>query len=145
MVAAVDGLLSAVDHEKKASIDLEARPESLSTARDFVRRMLAVWDCDDPDQVVALMTNELVSNAVRHAGGAIRLEMSMVDGEDIRVQASDQSPDAPVAQKDVPSGEGGLGLRIVESLARCWGVERHDSFKTVWFETPAVHRPAARH
>jgi anti-sigma regulatory factor (Ser/Thr protein kinase) len=140
--------VSALDHrhnDQRAGMDLASDPASLSAARDFVGWMLDVWGCDDPDRVVALLTDELVSNAVRHASGTIRLEMSVVDGQDVRVQASDECPDSPVEPRETHDGEGGLGLRIVESLARRWGVERYDTFKTVWFEAPIVHRHPASH
>ena len=109
---------------------------SLFLARCFASSMLELWDYEDPDDIVPLLTSEIVSNAVRHAGGSVGLELVLVDGETLRVQRGDESPDTPVIRRPSPDGIGGHGLTIIESLARRWGVERHGGFKVVWFETP---------
>jgi anti-sigma regulatory factor (Ser/Thr protein kinase) len=98
--------------------------------------MLELWGYEDPDDIVPLLTSEIVSNAVRHAAGSVGLELVLLDGETLRVRARDESPDTPVIRRSSPDGIGGHGLTIVESLARRWGVERHEGFKVVWFETP---------
>jgi anti-sigma regulatory factor (Ser/Thr protein kinase) len=126
--------------ELRAELDLVAEPRSLSTARSFVASMLDLWECDDPDQVIALLTSEIVSNAVRHAGGKIGLEMAMVANDELRIEASDTHPDIHVAPRVDRRGEGGRGLLLVESLARRWGVETHERYKVVWFEVPVVPR-----
>ena len=136
-VALVEGERRAVDErERRAGIVLAPESSSLSAARRFVSSMLELWDYEDPDEVVPLLTSEIVSNAVRHAGGSVGLEMVLVDGETLRVHARDESPDTPVIRRPSPDGIGGHGLTIIESLARRWGVERHGGFKVVWFETP---------
>jgi anti-sigma regulatory factor (Ser/Thr protein kinase) len=132
------------DEEHRASIVLSPKATSLSAARVFVSAMLEVWGCEDPDQVAGLLTTELVSNAVRHAESAVGLEVEMIDARLLRVRASDDDPDAVVAPDSHRRGsesEGGHGLRIVETLAQRWGVERYGDHKVVWFETCVVpHR-----
>ena len=49
-------------------------------------------------------------------------------------------PRRPVVRRSNPGGIGGHGLTIVESLARCWGVERYEDYKVVWFEAPVSPR-----
>jgi anti-sigma regulatory factor (Ser/Thr protein kinase) len=130
------------DGERRAGIVLAPESSSLSAARCFVSSALEVWDCEDSDEIVPLLTSEIVSNAVRHAAGSVGLELAHLNGEVLRVQARDESPDAPVIRRSSPDGIGGHGLTIIESLARRWGVERHENFKVVWFETsvsPRVH------
>jgi anti-sigma regulatory factor (Ser/Thr protein kinase) len=124
----------------RAELDLAAEPESLSAARSFVASMLDIWECDDPDQVIALLTSEIVSNAVRHAGGTIGLEMAMVTDDELRVEASDTHPDICVAPRVDMYAEGGRGLLLVDTLARRWGVDTHKWHKVVWFEVPVVPR-----
>ena len=136
-VALVEGERRAVDErERRAGIVLAPESSSLSAARRFVSSMLELWDYEDPDEVVPLLTSEIVSNAVRHAVGSVGLELALLDGEELRVQARDESPDRPVIRRSSPDGIGGHGLTIIESLARRWGVELHEGFKVVWFETP---------
>ena len=120
-VALVEGVCHAVDErERRAGIVLAPESSSLSAARRFVSSML--------------------SNAVRHAVGSVGLELALLDGEELRVQARDESPDRPVIRRSSPDGIGGHGLTIIESLARRWGVELHEGFKVVWFEIPVSPR-----
>jgi anti-sigma regulatory factor (Ser/Thr protein kinase) len=140
-VALVEGERRAVDErERRAGIVLAPESSSLSAARRFVSSMLELWDYEDPDEVVPLLTSEIVSNAVRHAVGSVGLELALLDGEELRVQARDESPDRPVIRRSSPDGIGGHGLTIIESLARRWGVELHEGFKVVWFEIPVSPR-----
>ena len=140
-VALVEGERRAVDErERRAGIVLAPESSSLSAARRFVSSMLELWDYEDPDEVVPLLTSEIVSNAVRHAVGSVGLELALLDGEELRVQARDESPDTPVIRRSSPDGIGGHGLTIIESLARRWGVELHEGFKVVWFEIPVSPR-----
>jgi anti-sigma regulatory factor (Ser/Thr protein kinase) len=129
------------DEERRASIQLSPTARSLSTARSFVSAMLKVWDREDPEHVAGLLTSELVSNAVRHAGTVVGLEVGMVSERQLRVRARDEAPDAVVAPDLHRGGEGGHGLKIIDTLAQRWGVERYEDHKVVWFETSVVPRP----
>lgn len=104
------------------------------TARAEVRRCLGVTMSAQFVDDAALLTSELVSNAVAHVGQPFSVRGSC-DGETLRIEVSDlwSTSIAPV-----PSGEdapaGGRGLRIVELLASRWGTELSTTGKTVWFE-----------
>jgi anti-sigma regulatory factor (Ser/Thr protein kinase) len=113
---------------------------SLSVARSFVASTLESWDREDRDNIIPLLTSEIVSNAVRHAVGSVVLELALVNEDDLRVEVQDGSPAAPVIRRPNPGGIGGHGLTIVESLARCWGVQRYEDYKVVWFEAPVSPR-----
>lgn len=125
----------------QAGIDLIAAPESVRAARAFVASMLDLWRCDDMDRVVELLTSEIVSNAVRHATGPIRVEASLADDGSLRVGATDDHPGMPVLRDAGPDAEGGRGIRLVERLAERWGVETVDGHKVVWFEAAVASRP----
>lgn len=134
-VAVVEGGHHAVDErEQRAAIVLASESASLLAARSFVCSMLELWDREDPENVVPLLTTEIVSNAVRHAGGSVCLELALLRDGDLRVEARDGCPDAPVVRRSNPGGVGGHGLTIVDTLARRWGVERYEGSKVVWFE-----------
>ena len=87
-----------------------------------------------------LLVSELVTNSVRHGGAdpTRRIAVTLRGREDaVRVEVSDYGPGfAPseVKQRD-PMTPGGLGLVLVEKLARRWGVVR-DTATRVWFELP---------
>jgi anti-sigma regulatory factor (Ser/Thr protein kinase) len=141
-VAVVEVGHRAVDEtEQRAAIVLASESASLFAARSFVCSMLDLWDREDPENVVPLLTTEIVSNAVRHAVGSVYLELALLR-ENLRVEARDGCPDAPVVRRSNPGGVGGHGLTIIDTLARRWGVERYEDSKLVWFEahvSPRLH------
>lgn len=80
-----------------------------------------------------LVADELVSNALQHGGPPRVCRLILVgDGERLRIEVDDTSPQAP--QIRTPDHTGGRGLILVDRLATRWGFTRHDSHKTVWAE-----------
>jgi anti-sigma regulatory factor (Ser/Thr protein kinase) len=124
-------------------VTLPRAAPSASVAREFVSRAISEWGYGDPEQVIALLTSEIVTNAVRHAAGTIVLGVTMIDERTVRVEAIDGSPHSPVAPKCDPDENGGRGLHIVETLARRWGTDRFEDSKAVWFEALVVRRGAS--
>lgn len=89
-------------------------------------------------RLVALLTTEAVTNAVRHGppGGEVRLDVRR-DGGAVRVVVRDASPSLPVVQHVPPTAQGGRGVMLIDTLASAWGVERGpDGTKSVWFLVP---------
>ena len=125
---------------RRASISLDPEPRSVSMARSFVSTMLETWDCDDPERIVALLTSEIVTNAVKRATGTVRVEAELVSDEALRVEASDDHPDVPYPRRPDPHAEGGRGILLVQELALRWGVDREERHKVVWFEAPVIPR-----
>jgi anti-sigma regulatory factor (Ser/Thr protein kinase) len=125
---------------RRAETTLPRSARSASAARAFVSTAIDEWGYSDPEQVIALLTSEVVTNAVRHAAGTIGLGVAMVDAHTVRVDVSDGSPHSSVAPKSDPDEEGGRGLRIVDTLARRWGTDRYEDGKAVWFEAAVVRR-----
>ncbi len=112
-------------------------PEASSEARRFLRE--AVAD-DVPPKVLndlLLLTNELVTNAVRHTGhdteDPIEVEISL-DDRTIRVTVRDKGPGFDPARPRERTAEGGWGLVLVKALSSRWHVERRDTGTDVWFE-----------
>jgi anti-sigma regulatory factor (Ser/Thr protein kinase) len=94
-----------------------------------VRRALRESAIDADDAI--LLTDELVSNAIRHAETefAVRVE---VDDDAVRVEVTNHAPDLlPVATD--PSSSGGRGLAILSTVADEWGYVRQADNKRVWF------------
>jgi two-component sensor histidine kinase len=88
---------------------------------------------EDVGDRLALLTTELVSNAVRHGRGAIRLTATF-DVALIRVAVEDDGGGFLVeAALAVEGGAaGGFGLKIVDRLADRWGADGTRGH--VWFE-----------
>jgi anti-sigma regulatory factor (Ser/Thr protein kinase) len=98
--------------------------------RDSVGGASSTLTADCREQV-ALVVSELVTNAVLHATGPIEFEVT-VDGDLLELRVSDHTTDLPTVTYANGDRVGGAGLRIVERLARFWGVEQHPDGKVVW-------------
>jgi len=90
---------------------------------------LAGWSCPDIDAAEAAMVlNELVTNAVLHAGTRVHVGL-FLDEDGLWVEVRDSNPTQPLTG---PAALTGIGLRLVQSLASQWGVDSHTDGKTVW-------------
>ncbi len=115
------------------SLELAPESSSVATARHFVAAELSLRNLDRLVDVAVLLVSELVTNAVHHAGGPVRLQLA-VDTDTVRVDVGDEVPDLPLAAPADGFAQGGRGLLIVEALASRWGVEAMLPGKRVWFE-----------
>lgn len=127
--------------EFNVRVQAEPGDHLLRPARALVRAVLDVWDCDDPDDVGALLTSEIVTNAIRHAARVLtlQLDVSLAQGM-ARVAVEDATPAPPVRRSRDVHDVDGLGLHLVEMLATRWGSDPTDRGKVVWFEFPIRRR-----
>ncbi|WP_324608159.1 MULTISPECIES: SpoIIE family protein phosphatase [unclassified Streptomyces] len=130
----------------RAAASFEPVGRSVATARSFVRDTLQGWGFADIVDDAVVLTSELVTNAVVHAGtSADVLCLRTEDG--VRVEVSDLYPDreVPVQSSAVsmgsPDREGGRGLQLCAALATRWGVEYTPTHKQVWFQLDLPERP----
>jgi anti-sigma regulatory factor (Ser/Thr protein kinase) len=112
-------------------------PESIPLARDYVSTLLG---SSHPSlcQTAALLVSELVTNAVRHAGGqffAVEVRQ-FPDERRLWVGVTDAGSTLPVLRTPDVTTENGRGIQLVSTLADRWGAGRRRSSpeKTVWFE-----------
>jgi anti-sigma regulatory factor (Ser/Thr protein kinase)/anti-anti-sigma regulatory factor len=115
---------------------LAPTPTAPAAARAFVREVCGYWQLAIPDATVmdraVLLANELVTNALVHAHTEIRLRLEL-RGDRLHIAVRDGSPRLLRLVAPDRQAEGGRGLRLVEQLARTWGVDRHpDGGKVVW-------------
>jgi anti-sigma regulatory factor (Ser/Thr protein kinase) len=111
--------------------ELPAVASSARMARNLVRTFAEPAGSDPVD--LALLTTELVTNAIRHSGlqpdQNLRVSARR-DRDTIHVSVRDRgpgvAPDLPRTRADTPRGR---GLRIVEAGAQTWGSGRG----VVWF------------
>jgi anti-sigma regulatory factor (Ser/Thr protein kinase) len=116
-----------------ASIDLASRVQSARAARLFIKERLNAWGREDLTEAAELLTNELVTNSILHAGTDIVVEASH-EPEVVRIEVSDFEGSAVARRRGALDDERGRGLELVDALASSWGVVRSPGRKTVWFE-----------
>jgi anti-sigma regulatory factor (Ser/Thr protein kinase) len=95
-------------------------PAYVATSRRFVESTLTAWDAQPIVFDVQLVVSELVTNAMRHGGGALQLRMLAAEAE-VACVVTDYSRSAPTPAPPSVFAEFGRGLALVESLTRTWG------------------------
>lgn len=129
----------------RAAATFEPVGRSVAAARGFVRDTLQGWGLDELIDDAIVLTSELVTNAVVHAGTQAEVHC-LRDGAGLRVEVLDRHPERelPFAQalrgSTDPDSEGGRGLMLCAALSTRWGVEYTTADKRVWFrlEEPAL-------
>jgi anti-sigma regulatory factor (Ser/Thr protein kinase) len=108
------------------------REHPRSVRRAITELLTAAGWIDADIEDALLVTSELVTNAVRHAGGVERIELQ-VDGHLLVLVVHDRSVTFP-AQSATPPGElGGHGLQIVAGISDAWGAALDpEGGKHVW-------------
>ncbi|MER5779801.1 PAS domain S-box protein [Streptomyces sp. NPDC002039] len=119
------------------SVVLAAQPSSVGEGRRFLRSTLARWGNVDDQlcETACLLASELLSNAVNHSCGPVRLRLRHA-GRELSVEVCDGSPVLPQARFASPDAESGRGLLLVDSLAEAWGTLPTAEGKAVWFSLP---------
>ncbi|SHN27260.1 SpoIIE family protein phosphatase [Streptomyces yunnanensis] len=131
----------------RAAATFEPVGRSVATARAFVRDTLQGWGYADVVDDAVVLTSELVTNAVVHAGTAADVLCLRTDGG-IRISVADRYPEREIPLQNTgqtvvhPDREGGRGLLLCGALAARWGVEYTAAQKHVWFHLDLPERPA---
>jgi anti-sigma regulatory factor (Ser/Thr protein kinase) len=114
-------------------------PDEVRHARHFVTTLLA--ELDLPTEQAALVTSELVTNAVLHGRTEFRLEVDH-DLDSVRISVFDSGGGWPCRRPAAGDGDSGRGLRLVDHMAERWGVTWNDPGKAVWAELSLPARVA---
>lgn len=124
------------------SCELPATARSVTEARRFVTDALANWRLDGLADTAALLTSEVVTNAVLHARTPMDLVVRKLrDG--IAVEVTDGSRKQPRVGRATPESTNGRGIALLEQLASTWGVTTHRGGKTVRFTVTRDRDPWA--
>ena len=117
-----------------STLHLEPVVESTPVARHWVAAHLR----DLPAEVTgcaALLTSELVTNAVLHAATPLCVTLHILPDR-IRVDVADGNPSFPSIKDYGKDAATGRGLTLFNTLASNWGVQAVEDGKIVWFELP---------
>lgn len=118
--------------QRSLCVLLPATPTAATQARCQVRAAMESWGVSADPYVAALLTSELVTNAIRYAAETIKLFVTCSCGH-LRVYVHDMSRELPVALDPSVEAEDGRGLMLVASLATAWGSYRTSAGKAVYF------------
>ncbi|MFB7939749.1 SpoIIE family protein phosphatase [Streptomyces sp. NPDC056049] len=107
-------------------------PDAVMHARRFTARTLRDWSVTEEADTVLLVVSELVTNAVAHTQGEVRLGLTLT-GDRLRVAVNDASPRTPVKTENVDwEATGGRGLLLVAAMSAAWGSVPFSGGKQVW-------------
>jgi serine phosphatase RsbU (regulator of sigma subunit)/anti-sigma regulatory factor (Ser/Thr protein kinase) len=111
---------------------LPSEARSVARARELVRGQLAAWELGELTDTTELLVSELVTNALRHGEGEIRLR-TLLD-RTLVCEVWDAGLVQPRRRRARETDEGGRGLQLVGLLSAGWGSRRTSLGKSVWFE-----------
>jgi two-component sensor histidine kinase len=111
-----------------------ATDTSASAARAYIRDLLLLLDGKVDQDAAVLLLNELVTNAILHAGSDSFEVVVRIEREELLVSVHDAESNPPVLRPLDSASTGGLGLVLVDRLAQQWGfcLESRGG-KAVWF------------
>ncbi|MFD3658269.1 SpoIIE family protein phosphatase [Streptomyces sp. NPDC058620] len=129
----------------RAAATFDPVGRSVATARAFVRDTLQGWGYTDVVDDAVVLTSELVTNAVVHAGTAADV-LCLRTEDGVRIEVSDHYPEREIPLRGSvmdtsPERESGRGLMLCAALASRWGVEYTPTHKHVWFQLDLPERP----
>ena len=119
------------------AVALPGIPGSVPAARRHIRDALGLYGLGEYAADAAIITSELVANAVRHAcgNGAATIGVTLTCAGNpaaVTILVSDSSPQGPVRRETPADDEQGRGLQIVAALSARWGWRCEDGGKTVF-------------
>lgn len=121
------------------TFEVSFAPENSRVAhmRRITAAFLRKWDvCGQLAENIVLAVSELVTNAIQHGHGEVRLRVRYAAGE-LRIEVTDGNPE-PAKLRTVGDDEvSGRGLFLIAVLSQDWDVS--DDGKTIWciFRVPA--------
>ncbi|WP_128374578.1 SpoIIE family protein phosphatase [Streptomyces cavernae] len=109
-------------------------PEAVGHARRFTRRTLRAWNLTAEADTILLVVSELVTNALIHTAGQVRMDLTHINDR-FRVAVADASPRTPVKSPNLSwESTGGRGILLVEAMSESWGTLPVSGGKQVWAE-----------
>jgi anti-sigma regulatory factor (Ser/Thr protein kinase) len=134
-IALLISRLHPLPADRSAAWRIPDEPRQVARCRGLVREKLAAWALNRVEglvDTVELLVSELVTNAIQHAGGEIRLRLQRDDGT-LMCEVCDTTRTPPELQELSATAERGRGILLVSELAQRWGYRRTASGKMVWF------------
>ncbi|MFF4895464.1 SpoIIE family protein phosphatase [Streptomyces sp. NPDC001068] len=126
-----------------ASWTLPGDLTAVRSARRLTAGQLSEWGLDGLEDSTGLIVSELVTNAVRHSTGPIRLRL--IRHQALTCEVFDSNGCLPRVRHARTTDENGRGLFLVARLSRRWDSRPEPGGKVVWSEQDLVPSPARGH
>ena len=124
-------MLAGMDSRMLVDLTLPRSAEAARAGRRALEEA-AIPGGPETRHAAALLTTELITNAVLHGrGDAVRIQVAHA-GERLRVEVRDDGNGFDPAQRTEREDPGGWGLAVVETLSSDWGM--YEGSTHVWFE-----------
>ncbi|MFC8240387.1 SpoIIE family protein phosphatase [Streptomyces chartreusis] len=120
--------------DRTASWDVPDEASAVARVRAAATRTLERWGLEEEAFTTELILSELVTNALRHATGPIRVRL--IRDLTLICEVSDGSSTAPHLRSAATTDEGGRGLFLVAQFADRWGTRYTADGKVIWTEQP---------
>ncbi|MEU1600935.1 SpoIIE family protein phosphatase [Streptomyces sp. NPDC005708] len=113
-----------------ASWDLPTEPAVVSAARHLAAHQLSEWGLEHLVPTTELIISELVTNAIRHGAGPIRLRL--IQHQVLTCEVFDSGTCYPRLRHAPIIDENGRGLFLIAQLSSRWGFRSATGGKLVW-------------
>ncbi|MGW0614012.1 SpoIIE family protein phosphatase [Streptomyces sp. NPDC002788] len=131
-IALLVARVHALDPGRIATWELSADPALVGEVRASAMRRLTDWGLEETAFAAELILSELITNAMRHGAGPIRVRL--LYGRTLICEVSDASNTAPHLRRAASTDEGGRGLFLVAQLSQSWGTRYLPEGKVIWAE-----------
>ncbi|AZM50840.1 hypothetical protein DMB38_17790 [Streptomyces sp. WAC 06738] len=125
--------------EQVAQWDVEPDPAAVHRVRAAVSTLLAEWELENLQENTELILSELITNAMRHGVGPIKVRL--LRDHTLTCEVYDHSLTSPHLRYAATMDEGGRGLFLVAQLTSRWGTRYTQDGKVIWAEQPAPGPP----
>lgn len=116
-----------------------AAGRGVADARKAACRRLTDWELDELAFTTELVVSELVTNALRHATGPIRLRL--IKNRTLICEVFDGRATAPHLRHPRTTDEGGRGLLLLSEFTQRWGTRFLPEGKAIWAEQSLTDPP----
>ncbi len=123
-----------LEGDRIAELELPADPAAVAGARAAVSEQLTEWGLEELAFTTELILSELITNAIRHASGPVRVRL--LHDRYLICEVSDNSSTSPHLRHAAHTDEGGRGLFLVAQFAERWGTRYTKQGKVIWTEQP---------
>ncbi|MFD8810814.1 ATP-binding protein [Streptomyces sp. NPDC059627] len=131
----------------RLTLSLPATPPAVTAARHKAVEAIQGWTADLGSEVVhtaELVISELVTNAVRYAGGGhISMTVRLTEAA-LEVDVCDSNPALPQPGLPDEHSENGRGLFLVAALVDRYGAEPTPTGKRCWAQIARATGPGRR-